>query len=223
MEYFTYKYKRKASATGWGLASMTEDGWGLKITDKNSTTPVTEAVCAYINDKPMVNTMQAFNSSKATSIDLSNWYTKNIVQTTNMFTKAEASEIIGLSDFDVSNAYNIGGTFSQMPNITELDLTGWDTRNVTNINLLFQKSEPLQKIYVGTNFDTSLNSGTTGGKLFEGCTSLVGGAGTTYDDSNIGISYARVDDPDNGNPGYFTMGPPKRILLFFIGKVLRIW
>ena len=34
---------------------------------------------------------------------------------------------------------------------------------------------------------------------------LVGGAGTVYSDSNYGSEYARIDDPDNGKPGYFTL------------------
>lgn len=38
--------------------------------------------------------------------------------------------------------------------------------------------------------------------MFDGCTSLVGGAGTVYDKKHIRMDYAHVDDPDD--PGYFT-------------------
>jgi hypothetical protein len=41
--------------------------------------------------------------------------------------------------------------------------------------------------------------------MFNRDTELVGGAGTTYDSNHIDVEYARVDDPDNGKPGYFTL------------------
>ena len=202
---YTYKYKYKASASSW--TAITDNGWGIKITDKTSTSPVNDAACGYINDKPLVNTMHAFNSAKATSIDLSGWYFKNVNQTTYMFNKAQATELIGLSNLDVSGVANMGGTFSAMPNIKVIDITGWDTRNATNFNIMFQKSTQLETIYVGPNFDVSNNNQNSGNKMFEGCTSLVGGAGTVYSSSNHGVIYARIDDPENGKPGYLTQGP----------------
>ena len=41
--------------------------------------------------------------------------------------------------------------------------------------------------------------------MFTNCGSLVGGAGTTYNSSITDKTYARIDDPDNGKPGYFTL------------------
>jgi hypothetical protein len=41
--------------------------------------------------------------------------------------------------------------------------------------------------------------------MFKNCTSIVGGAGTTYDANHIKNEYARVDDPTNGKPGYLTL------------------
>ena len=34
---------------------------------------------------------------------------------------------------------------------------------------------------------------------------LTGGAGTTFDSSHVDKEYARIDDPANGRPGYFTL------------------
>jgi hypothetical protein len=39
--------------------------------------------------------------------------------------------------------------------------------------------------------------------MFMNCTSLVGGQGTTYDDSHIDKTYAHIDGGPS-NPGYFT-------------------
>ena len=201
---YTYAYKRKASTSGW--TTITDNGWGIKVTDTNSTAPITEAACVYINDKPLVNTMLAFYKSKATSIDVSGWYTKNVNQTTYMFREAEALEIKGISDFDMTSVTNAGGTFASMPNIQVIDLTNWDTSHITNFNAMFRASTSLRTIYVGSSFVTNL-SGQGGTNMFETCNNLVGGAGTTYNDDYVGISRAKIDG-GAGNEGYFTQGPP---------------
>jgi hypothetical protein len=41
--------------------------------------------------------------------------------------------------------------------------------------------------------------------MFTSSTYLIGGAGTTYDANHVDKEYARVDDPQNGKPGYFTL------------------
>ena len=49
---------------------------------------------------------------------------------------------------------------------------------------------------------STLNNVTSSGAIFDGCTSIVGGKGTTY--RGTSLAYARVDDADNGMSGYFT-------------------
>ena len=39
--------------------------------------------------------------------------------------------------------------------------------------------------------------------MFTGCTSLVGGMGTTYDENHVDKTYAHIDG-GTSNPGYFT-------------------
>jgi len=41
--------------------------------------------------------------------------------------------------------------------------------------------------------------------MFTSSTNLVGSAGTTYNSNHTDKEYARVDDPANGKPGYFTL------------------
>ena len=158
----------------------------------------------YINDKPIVNTMHMFNSSKATSIDVSSYFMKNVVQMTYMFNKSEATEIIGISNFGEINAANIGGMFDAMPNLVTLDLTGWDTKNVTNMNVLFRNTPMLTTIYVSDKFVTTNLANSA--KLFGGNTNLVGGNGTHFDANHLNKPYAIIDGTNN-KPGYFTEGP----------------
>ena len=64
---------------------------------------------------------------------------------------------------------------------------------------MFTECEKLKTIYVGTNWDTEGDKD----KMFEGCVSLVGGAGTTYDANHVDASYAHIDGGPT-NPGYFS-------------------
>ena len=43
--------------------------------------------------------------------------------------------------------------------------------------------------------------------MFSGCSSLVGGAGTTYDENHTDVEYAHIDEGPS-NPGYLTYKAP---------------
>ena len=84
----------------------------------------------------------------------------------------------------------------------ELDLSSFDTSNVTNMSDMFADSSLLKIIYVSESFNT--NSVETGDSMFYNCTSLVGSAGTVYDSTNVNYQYAHIDE-GTSNPGYFTI------------------
>ena len=65
---------------------------------------------------------------------------------------------------------------------------------------MFQKCTSLKTIYVSDKWN--MGSVTDSSYMFYGCTSLVGGNGTTYNASYIDKTYARIDTA--GTPGYFT-------------------
>ena len=51
---------------------------------------------------------------------------------------------------------------------------------------------------------TDLNGKTVDSTMmFDNCTSLVGGSGTTYNGANVDKTYAHIDG-GTSNPGYFT-------------------
>lgn len=89
--------------------------------------------------------------------------------------------------------FNTGGNKS-------LDLSEWDTSNVTNMTNMFKNSKNLKTIYVSDLWNTSKVTSST--SMFEGCTSLVGGNGTVYSSSYTDKTYARIDTPET--PGYLT-------------------
>lgn len=116
-------------------------------------------------------------------------------------------------------------------NLTSVDMSGVNATGITDINAAFQACYLLETvdisglagtieacantfsnasggadmvlttIYANPNLDCS--QATAHSNMFRACTSLVGGAGTTYDSSRLGNSWARIDNPPNA-PGYFT-------------------
>lgn len=86
--------------------------------------------------------------------------------------------------------------------VTELNVSGFNTDNVTNVGAMFMNCRKLTTIYVGSGWSTAKVTAST--NMFTGSTNLKGGAGTPYNSSKTNKAYARIDDPENGKPGYFT-------------------
>ncbi len=305
---YTYRYNMYGNySNGWDSAPS-QNGWGVMLTDKTSTNPVTTELCAYINEKPVVkmnymfrqsqatsidlssfdtsnvtNMSQMFHSSKAITIDLSSFDTSNVTDMSSMFFQSQATSLdlssfdtsnvtnmpsmfygsqatsLDLSSFDTSKVTSMGSMFymskaqfldlstfdtskvtdmtymfsnSQATSLdlssfdtsnvtkmkqmfygsqaTSIDISSFDTSNVTNMSRMFEGSGRLSRLYASSGFVfTSLNNdspmpnpdGST--LMFYGCTSLVGGLGTTYDSSHTNKEYAHIDGGPS-NPGYFT-------------------
>ncbi len=138
-----------------------------------------------------------------TSLDLSSFNTSNVETMAFMFSICESLTSLDLSSFDTSNVETMATMFSGCESLTSLDLSNFDTSNVTDMKLMFTLDDSLTTIFVGDGFDTS--NVTNSDNMFGSCQSLVGGVGTTFSYSNPNDkTYARIDDPANGNPGYFT-------------------
>ena len=150
---YTYAYKQQgaSASSGLGWSNITNNGWGVQLTDKASTDAVTSKLCTYINDKPVTSMSYMFWDSQALRIDLSNFNTSNVYNMGGMFSSSQATTL-NLSHFDTSNVTNMGGMF-QHSQATTLDLSNFDTSNVTNMNSMFWNSKA---ITIGvSHFDTS--------------------------------------------------------------------
>ena len=104
--------------------------------------------------------------------------------------------------------------FNSMSQLRTLDLSNLTMTNVTNTDEMFSGCSSLTTITVndtwpaqngaeGTVTPGGSGSSVSGSNMFNGCTSLVGGAGTPYDASHVDYTYAHIDGGDS-NPGYFT-------------------
>lgn len=146
---------------------------------------------AFCNSLTAINGLQYLNTEFVTNMEY-------------MFHMCPALTSIDLSHFRAKSLTNMNAMFGGCSSLTSLDLSGFFTFTVTNMNYLFSGCTNLKTIYVN-KYDWSTESVTAGDGVFENCTSLVGGAGTTFNDSHIDYTYARIDGgPNSTTPGYFT-------------------
>ena len=171
---YTYRYKQEGTSSSW--TNITDDGWGVKLTDKNSTDPVTSTLCTSINGKPIVSMSRMFNGSAATTLDLSSFDTSNVTSMTAMF-QGSAATTLDLSSFDTSNVTSMKAMFS-FSSATSIDLSSFDTSNVTEMNLMFTVSAATSLNL--SSFDTSNVTSMTA--MFQGS------AATTLDLSSFDTS-----------------------------------
>ena len=165
-----------------------------------------------------------FIDSQVKTLDLSNFDTSNVTEMWRMFDGAQATKIV-LSSFNTSNVTNMYQMFSKshvnnldLSNFntskvtdmnrmfwstysTTIDVSSFDTSKVTDMNSMFYGGDNLETIYASSKFVTTAVSDSE--VMFEGSTSLVGGAGTKYNSSYTDKTYARIDG-GTSNPGYFT-------------------
>ena len=94
-------------------------------------------------------------------------------------------------------------TFNSCKGLVELDFRGFDPGSLTKMDYTFGACSNLKTILADAGWELP-TSGITGFQTFYQCTSLVGGAGTTYASSRAGYQYMRIDE--TGAAGYLTAG-----------------
>ena len=150
---YTYGYMKEGHNSSSGLAwsDISNDGWGVQLTDKASTDAITSKICSYINNKPLVSAAGTFNKSKATILNLDGLNTSNIINMNGMFSNTQITTL-DVSKFNTSNVKDMGWMFSGSQAPT-LDLSNFNTSNVTNMEGMFNKSEATALDL--SNFNTS--------------------------------------------------------------------
>lgn len=130
------------------------DGWGVILTDKDSTDAVTSQMCTYIDNKPVVFYDFLFYESQTTSIDLSSFNTSNVLSMKNMFDSVNIQESsLDFSKFDTSKVQTMQEMFGNSAFVT-LDLSSFDTSNVTSMYNMFYYTDSDEIKGIET-FDTS--------------------------------------------------------------------
>lgn len=138
------------------------------------------------------------NTSSMVKLDLLSFNTSNVINMGRMFEGCCCLTTLNLSSFDVSNVINTQRMFQGCCNLTNLDISNFNTVNVTNIYGMFANCSKMETIYVETGWNT--DKVTDSSNMFSGCTSLVGGDGTVYDDNYTDATKAYA-----GSGGYLTL------------------
>ena len=140
-----------------------------------------------------------FFNSQATTLDVSKFDTSNVTYMEHMFDSSQATTI-DLSNFDTSKVTDMTGMFYSIK-ATTIDVSNFDTSNVIDMSYMFTECYNLKTIYASNKFNT--DKVISSDVMFGRDISLVGGAGTTYNNSYIDKTYARIDK-GTSSPGYFT-------------------
>ena len=121
----------------------------------------------------------------------------NISQSLESMTTIE-----GLENLNTSKMTDLSMMFFKCTGLTSVDVSSFDVSKVTDMSHMFVECSALTTIYCDADWSTSAAL-TNSNYMFSGCTALVGGEGTAYDESNVDKSYARADGGSSA-PGYFT-------------------
>ena len=127
-----------------------------------------------------------------TTLDLSNFDTSKVTDMSNMFKDCSDLNNIDLSSFYTDHVKNMSGMFQNCSNLTTLNLCTFLISSDVNISNMFKDCSNLTTIYYHNSW-AQLSSD----DVFEGCVSLVGGTGMTYNPDKTSGIYA-------DNNGYLT-------------------
>ena len=156
----------------------------------------------YLNTDSVTNMAAMFMASAGlTSLDLSRFNTTMVTDMFNMFNECSNLASLDVSSFNTAKVRDMRGMFRSCSKLTTLDLSNFNTAKVENMNSMFSGDAQLVTIYAGDGWSLAEAIFVYG--MFEGCTSLVGGQGTTYDPNHVDGEYAHIDG-GTSNPGYFT-------------------
>ena len=142
----------------------------------------------YDNVDANVATRVVFDSSFATvkPTNFSGWF----------YHMRNLSTIEGIKYLNTSAAYKISSMFGGATSLTTLDLNGFDVRNVTTADYMFNGCTNLTTIYCDNNWSFIWDGNATTTDMFQDCSKLKGAA--SYDSSKKDGAMA------NPSEGYFT-------------------
>ncbi len=183
-----------------GARPTTTSGWFYDMWKLESITGM-----SYLNTSEVTNmSLMFYNCIKLTSLDVSHFNTSNVTDMNQMFGNCTVLTSLDLSHFNTSKVTDMGAIFRNCNSLTSLDLSSFNTSKVAYMTNMFTYCSNLQTITVGSDWSTAAVTSST--NMFNNCTSLVGGQGTTFNSSHVGIDYAHIDGGPS-NPGYFTAPP----------------
>ena len=145
-----------------------------------------------------------YGCNALTDLDITHFNTEKVKNMKEMFEGCRMLKSLDLSNFNTQNVTDMSYMFCGCRSLTQLDLSSFNTERAQYMGWMFSSCEALATIIVGENWNAYWPTyHSNAGKMFEDCYSLIGGAGTVFDENHIGGQYAHVDSGSD-NPGYLT-------------------
>lgn len=189
------------------------DGFDFSGFWETNTSPTTceirKIIFNNVNTSGMTSMIGMFNQlNKLAELDVSKFDTSNVRDMDNMFSGCSSLTELDLSTFNTSKTIYMNAMFNKCTNISTLDLSSFETSHVKMMSGMLTGCGNLITVYVSELWNTTSlahpNNSFFGNTNFGYTTSIVGGEGTIFSLSHVDSEYARIDDPSNGKPGYFT-------------------
>ena len=142
------------------------------------------------------------NMPELLEISFTDMNTSNVTNMSSMFSGAKSLTSLDLSNLDTSKVTDMSYTFAGLQRLTSLDISNWDTSKVTKSTDMFQSSNVLSRIKVGTKVGTNALS-----KLPQQSSSNIPGADGKWYSETTGTGYLPQDIPGNKADTYTAIAP----------------
>ena len=146
----------------------------------------------YLNTSEVKSMYAMFRMCGLSSLDLSEFDTRNVETMNSMFWGCSSLTSLDLSSFDTQRVTDMCYMFSECSKLTSIDLSSFNTQLVTDMCYMFKDDNQLQTIHVSDLF--TADNVTSSDMMFYGCTSLKG---------NIAYDRNVVDKTHANASGYF--------------------
>lgn len=157
-------------------------------------------------DTSNVKDMRAMftSCSKLSHLNISGFNTAQVTDMSFLFNGCGSLTSLDIGQFNTSNVTTMENMFTSC-GLYSIDLTSFDTSKVEDMSFMFYDCSNLSTIFVGETWNLENVNDTR--CMFDRCSSLVGGMGTTYDENHTDGEYAHVDGGTNDS-GYLTYKEP---------------
>ena len=157
---------------------------------------------SHFNTEQVVDMNRMFNNCYCLQeLNISRFNTSGVTKMQRMFSGCKSLTSLDISMFNTAQVENMNYMFEGYESLPLLDLSSFNTANVAKMYYMFYGCRALTTIYCSDDWSSGIVHNHSG--MFEGCTNIQGGKGTTYDAAKTDIEYARPDGKD-GKKGYFT-------------------
>lgn len=200
--YMNSMFQNCSSLTNLDLSGFKTDKLGYVNSMFQSCSSLKNLDLSSFNTYYVSDMNNMFNGcSGLTDLDVSGFKTDYVLDMGYMFSGCSKLTSLDVSGFKTDNVRNMAHMFSGCSNLTSLDVSGFNTFDVTDMERMFSGCSNLTTIYANDHWNMS--NVLYADDMFEACYSLIGGAGTAYNNGSTTISVIAEKDWTGGFEGEY--------------------